>query len=131
MADYDTFTSGMNATKMAELAELIEQGTALMGVEESNALFGVWYDDARRTMYADVLGLAIIAKLGIGPAKKHFDAKKQSSRLWSANDETLLLEAFGAPLGIDDVRFLGYLLHLHSSTTAEHIVLQLKSGKLG
>lgn len=113
---------------MNELAELIRKGLATEGVIENSLVFGAEEAEDNGVFEANIIGLALIGKMGIEEACNLSEkalSESLSRRTKCPNCDRILQE-----LGIPNINLLEKLVALNFKKTSGQIASMLESGEL-
>jgi len=112
---------------MSELAELIRKGLAQEGVTEDWQVWGAGFIGGH--VEANVIGLALIGKLGIEPACQLFEAALQEA-LFEDGESKPNTDKVLKELGLASTDQTEELTAIHNQIGAKQIAQMLESGEL-
>jgi hypothetical protein len=106
---------------MKHLAELIRKGLKTPGIVEDNEIFGAAiYEEKLR---ANVVGLALIGKIGVDESVKLFEAAFEEI----GADHAPASNRINSELGVNNA-VLESMIARHWQTSAEHIAGEFEAG---
>lgn len=112
---------------MKELAQLIRKGLAHKEVTEDRRVWGAGLIGGR--IEANIIGLALIGKLGVKPACRLFE-EALAETLAESEDIGPKVKEILHELGLSDVSQKEKLVALHNFEKAERIAQRLETGQL-